>query len=83
MNRIPVYYPLQWPANKPRTPDYDRRFGKYTKKSDRGYRLRDITLAEAQTRAWDALDKFNNQGRGYVVSIDDCGYGKLARHTRL
>lgn len=65
MRRIPLHYPLEWPANKQRSAD--RIFGRYTNNK------RDITLAEAQTRLFDALEKFNNQGKGWVVDIDaDC-----------
>lgn len=67
MKRIPVFYPLEWPANKPRT--IDRQWGNYSKGSDR--HRREITLAEALTRVYVALDKFNNQGKGVVVELSN------------
>lgn len=68
MNRIPVSYPLNWPANTPRA--RVRHHGRYT--TDTGRYRREVTMAEAQTRLFNALDKFNNQGRGRVVDLSRC-----------
>ena len=70
MRRIPLHYPLEWPASKPRTSQADKRVGNYSKGGDRN--RRDITMAEAQTRVFDAIDKFTMRGHNYVINPDDC-----------
>ena len=77
MNRIPVSYPLNWPAGKTRTSDWDRMGSVYKKNG------RNVTLAESQTRLYLSLDKFNNQGKGFVVNTDDADLCELRTMMQL
>ena len=68
MKRIPIFYPLDWPAGKPRTSEYNKAYGRYRN----GHR--EVTFAEAQARVFIALNAFNGQGHGDVVEVNnpDC-----------
>ena len=68
-NHIPCTYPLQWPANKPRCRNRD--FGRYTKKRD-GFGVRDVTLAEAQARLFEEIDKFNSRNYYDIIDPFEC-----------
>jgi len=62
-------YPLQWPDGWPRTPEEDRKFGRFGTKKTRGgsnwASLHDITIAEALRRINSELEALDGPGRNW------------------
>ncbi|MEM9149883.1 MAG: J domain-containing protein [Cyanobacteria bacterium P01_F01_bin.3] len=63
--------PLQWPAMKPRTPEYDRRAGRFSRASRNSYGQRPITLNEACQRLEEQIDAWTRVGHNYRIDPDD------------
>ena len=66
MHSVPCIYPLDWPANKPRTPSWDQKAGRFLKKNNSHYN-RGITLRESIARVSSELRAFG------TIDLDDCG----------
>lgn len=62
--------PLCWPPGKPRTPDGDRKQGRFGKRNSSGGRLKGLSVAEGRQRVLDSLDRFTRTGQAYRVPQD-------------
>lgn len=67
-------HPLCWPEGWPRTADADRtpgHFGKRDHVSGNYYAKRDLTVADAVKRVFDAARGFTRVGQGWRINPDD------------
>ncbi|MBT2773797.1 hypothetical protein J7J47_16360 [Halomonas sp. ISL-60] len=62
--------PLSWPPGKPRTSASDRKNGRFGKRNNSGYGLKEVTVADGRNRVTSALDKFTRSGQAYRVPPD-------------
>lgn len=62
-------YPLCWPVSQPRTPESEKKHGRFGSQSPSTHgnwnNRKDITLAKARDRVIDELDKFTRAGQEY------------------
>lgn len=68
---MPEAYPLDWPLTVPRTPARERKRGRFGKRNDRGYGLKDLTTAEALKRLFAEIEKYTQAGREWRADPDD------------
>lgn len=71
MAKITCKYPLNWPANKPRTRASEKKLGRFHK-SGGSYHSREVTIHEAIVRVYNQIGMFSPGAYHTVIQPDDC-----------